>query len=784
VIGVSILVAAAVIWRFEARRSSGVSFFGQPAKITIDYPGDGTIFPPEFPAPTFQWRDPDKAATSWGIDVTFSDGTPGIQAESAGEPMRIGEIDPRGSSSANQPPALTSEQAQAHTWTPDETIWPVIKKNSKNGTATIAITGHRQSNSSQAISRGQLRIQTSIDPVGAPIFYRDVPLMPSEGEKGVIKPLAPKMIPLIAWRLRNVGDKGSRVVMEGLHTCANCHSFSADGKTLGMDIDGPLNDKGLYTIVRTQPQMSIRDEDVVAWSTFRGKLGGKLRVGFMSQVSPTGKYVITTVNDPGIDQSDYEHHKNPLDLTRNYYVTNFKDYRFLQVFYPTRGMLAWYSRETAHLQYLPGADDERYVHANAVWSPDGKYLVFARAQAKDAYTPGAPQAKYANDPNETQIKYDLYRIPFNEGKGGKPEPIPGASGNGMSNTFPKVSPDGRWIIFVQCRNGLLMRPDSQLFIVPANGGEARRMRCNTALMNSWHSFSPNGRWLVFSSKSRSPYTQMFLTHIDESGNDSPAILIENSTAANRAVNIPEFVNIPPNGIIKIDTPVAEYAAHVDIASDLLTNGEYAASIPEWKKAIDLAPSEAMPHNNLGVALAYTGKTDEAMAQYRKALELNPVYTEAHNNLGETLAGRGAAEEAISHFEKAVQLDPKHAVAQANLGAALAQIGRLDQAIIHLQKAIEIKPDAVDIRMNLGFALMNKGMYQEAIGHLREAVRLSGGTNPTVLDLLARAYAETGNYPGAAQAERLALAAAVQQNKVGITEALKARIALYESGRKR
>jgi tetratricopeptide (TPR) repeat protein len=173
-----------------------------------------------------------------------------------------------------------------------------------------------------------------------------------------------------------------------------------------------------------------------------------------------------------------------------------------------------------------------------------------------------------------------------------------------------------------------------------------------------------------------------------------------------------------------------------------------------------------------------------MAQYRKALELNPVYTEAHNNLGETLAGRGAAEEAISHFEKAVQLDPKHAVAQANLGAALAQIGRLDQAIIHLQKAIEIKPDAVDIRMNLGFALMNKGMYQEAIGHLREAVRLSGGTNPTVLDLLARAYAETGNYPGAAQAERLALAAAVQQNKVGITEALKARIALYESGRKR
>ena len=133
----------------------------------------------------------------------------------------------------------------------------------------------------------------------------------------------------------------------------------------------------------------------------------------------------------------------------------------------------------------------------------------------------------------------------------------------MSNSFPKVSPDGRWIVFVQSRNGQLMRPDSQLYIVPAGGGEARRMRCNTPLMNSWHSFSPNGRWLVFSSKSRSPYTQMFLTHLDEEGNDSPAILIENATAANRAVNIPEFVNIPPDGMLKIDAPVTDYYRIVD-----------------------------------------------------------------------------------------------------------------------------------------------------------------------------------------------------------------------------
>lgn len=186
-------------------------------------------------------------------------------------------------------------------------------------------------------------------------------------------------------------------------------------------------------------------------------------------------------------------------------------------------------------------------------------------------------AEYANDPSETQIRYDLYRIPFNEGKGGRAEAIAGASGNGMSNSFPKVSPDGRWIVFVQSRNGLLMRPDSQLYIVPAEGGNARRMRCNSLPMNSWHSFSPNGRWLVFSSKRRSPYTRMYLTHLDDEGNDSPAILIENATAANRAVNLPEFVNIPPDGLQKIEVPVTGFYRLFDIAWALAAKGQYEAA---------------------------------------------------------------------------------------------------------------------------------------------------------------------------------------------------------------
>src|ERR1017187_5485457 len=54
------------------------------------------------------------------------------------------------------------------------------------------------------------------------------------------------------------------------------------------------------------------------------------------------------------------------------------------------------------------------------------------------------------------------------------------------------------------------------------------------------------------------FTQMYLTHLDAGGKNSPPILIENSTASNRAVNIPEFLNVAPDGLRRIGGPVLDY----------------------------------------------------------------------------------------------------------------------------------------------------------------------------------------------------------------------------------
>ncbi len=732
------------------------------AKIVIDYPEEGSIFPPEITPPTFLFRDAGSRASSWTIDISFNDGSPGIRAVTRGAPMRIGPIDPECVSSTNEIPKLTAQQAATHTWTPDGPLWAQIKQRSSTAPATVTISA---AGAAGDRSRCTVRISTSKDPVGAPIFYRDVPLMPTQTEQGVIEPLALHAVRLVAWRVRNVAEPASRVVMTDLPMCANCHSFSADGRTMGIDMDGLQNNRGRYALVHVRPEMSIGNGDVLQWSSPAGELRGKIRVGFMSQVSPDGQRVVTTLNPAALARPRWDAGSAaPAPVPSNYYVANFADYRFLQVFYPTRGVLHWYGRDTGELRPLPGADDPNFVQMGAVWTPDGCQLVFARAPAGDPNPEGVPPAAYANDPNETPIRYDLYRIPFNDGKGGTPVPIAGASRNGMSNSFPKVSPDGRWIVFVQARNGLLMRPDGALYIVPFEGGTARRMRCNTSLMNSWHSFSPNGHWLVFSSKSRSPYTQMYLTHIDENGNDSPPILVDNATAANRAVNLPEFFNAGSDGIRSIGGPAIEFFRLFDAAAYLQRRGRYAEAVGAWRKALDVSPDEELTHRNLGMALMLSGGDREeaelhlqraAELKARSAVRLDPARAAAWNDLGALLLRAGKTEEAVAEFRRALSLDPGSAAAHCNLGAALAKMGAWDEAAAEVSRALAIDPRHAPAHYYLGQAMMERGRPDDAIAAWRQALEINPDY-PEASDSLAMALRDRGEVAAALNLWRKAI----------------------------
>jgi tetratricopeptide (TPR) repeat protein len=740
--------------------------------ISIDYPEAGSIFPPEITPPTFLWRDP-SIARIWHLEIKFADSEKAIEAISSGPPPQIGPIDPQCISATNQLPELSSQQAAEHTWTPDAETWESIKKHSVEHPATVIIKGVDEGSSGSEVSQGLVLLSTSKDPVGASIFYRDVPLMPAAGEKGIVQPLAPSALHLINWRLRDIAKPESEVVMHDLHTCANCHSFSGDGKWMGIDVDGPGNDKGLYAVVPVKPQMTIRNEDMISWNP--DLRVGQTRVGFMSQISPDGQYVLSTF--AGMGQT----------IPSTYFVKNFTDYRFLQVFYPTRGILAVYNRASGRREPLPGADDPNFVQTDGVWSPDQKYIVFARAKAIDPEPKDGKLPLHANDPNETQIRYELYRVPFNHGKGGQAVPIVGASNNGMSNNFPKVSPDGRWIVFVRCRNGQLMRPDSQLYIVPFNGGVARRMRCNTRLMNSWHSFSPNGRWLVFSSKSRSPYTGMFLTHIDVHGNDSPSIYVENSTAANRAVNLPEFVNVKPDGLKSIGVPASDFYRAVDDAMDLEKKGDLEGSLTAWRKALALDPGDARANNGMGSALYASGDTAASITYYRKAIQINPKFFEAYFNLGLSEMRDGNLDAAIDAWSNVVRMRPQYAAGHENLGDAYYLEGKFADSLEQMRQSLESNPDQPSV-LNLAAILMatcpdpavrNGPLALEMAQH---ADQLTEHADAIVLDTLSSAFAELGRFDDAVETEQQAILLAKRQGKTELAKTLEVHLVQFAARR--
>ncbi len=415
----------------------------------------------------------------------------------------------------------------------------------------MTVIGVRRARQDVILTVARTVFHTSPDEVGAPIFYREVNLPFIEAVKDPSR---------IRWRFGPVAaTEQPPIVLEKLPVCGNCHSFSKDGSTMGLDVDC-ANDKGSYAILSVKPEMVLDREKIITWNDYRRE-DKEPTFGLLSAVSPDGKHTVSTVKDRSIFV--------PTD-----------DLAYSQLFFPIKGILAIHDRQTGEIHSLPGADDPQFIQSNATWSPDGKYLVFAKSKAYKLQQEGpAPtvlltQAQCMEFLTKQKLfLFDLYRIPFNDGKGGKAEPLQGASLNGMSNYFAKYSPDGRWVVFCRAKSFMLLQPDSELWIIPAVGGTARRLSCNLPGMNSWHSWSPNGKWLVFSSKTFTPYTQLFLTHIDDRGESTPAVLLSRFTARDRAANIPEFVNLKPEAIKHIAVNFLDDYSYARLSRDQILTGD-------------------------------------------------------------------------------------------------------------------------------------------------------------------------------------------------------------------
>jgi len=463
--------------------------------IYFSFPMNDALFPRDFTAPTFYWEDKSTDNRSWSLTINL-----------AGKKK------------------FHSETVSDNKWKPSVEVWDKIKTNS--GFMDIDLIVRRTGAATEKSNeRGKLTIRISKDEVGAPILYRQIPL-PFSYAEAHIEETSYSVIDVTS-------PKPFHNVLGSFKVCGNCHSISADGKSIALDFDAVSRDKGGYFIANIDTVTTFNKNNYVSWS----KMSGRNTFGLLSKMSWNGRYIITTVNDRVVSKK----------------IDGVDTKAYSQLFFPVNGVLAVYDTLTKQLTELPGANNPEYVQSNAVWTPDDKCIIFARAKALpfpaeekrfDCFVRDeALIDRYMQEREE--LKFDLYIVPFNDGKGGEAKPIEGASGNGKSNYFPTVSPDGKWLVFCQASNFMMLRPDSRLYIVPLKGGKSEILKCNFKEMNSWHAWSPNGKWLVYVSKALDIYSDMYLTHIDEKGRASVPVLVENAKRPNCAVNYPEFINKEP-----------------------------------------------------------------------------------------------------------------------------------------------------------------------------------------------------------------------------------------------
>ncbi len=242
--------------------------------------------------------------------------------------------------------------------------------------------------------------------------------------------------------------------------CMNCHSFSAgDPNTMMMHVRGKDGGTLIHTDGRTRkvnpsPEGMAHGATYPAWS-------------------PKGRFIAFSAND--VRQFFHRSGTKTIEVS---------DMAADLMVYDTQDNRAFTDSAIC---------GDRYIETFPTWAPDGETIYFCRAEQA---------AGAAID----SVRYDLCRVSFDPstGKFGQVEKIYDARAEGKSVSFPRVSPDGRWLMITRSDYGnfSIWHPESSLCIIDLTDMSLREMDEVNApgAVDSYHSWSSNGKWFVFSSK--------------------------------------------------------------------------------------------------------------------------------------------------------------------------------------------------------------------------------------------------------------------------------------------
>jgi len=235
------------------------------------------------------------------------------------------------------------------------------------------------------------------------------------------------------------------------------------------------------------------------------------------------------------------------------------------------------------------------------------------------------------------------------------------------------------------------------------------------------------------------------------------------------------------------------AAHNNLGGILLEHKENERAITHFQAAIDLEPEYPEPHYNMAIAHSRLGRFDEAIFHGQLAVKLKSNSASFHSVLASALWEKGDTALAIEHFRTATQLSPTIPAAHHNLGLlylleppTLTNV-QPQEAITQLEKALALNPDLLQTQYTLAWVLATfpNGTVRDgkkAIYIAEQACQRTRYLNLQLLDTLAAAYAENGQFSQAVQTAQTAADLALARQQGPLARQITARLDLYKVGK--
>lgn len=217
--------------------------------------------------------------------------------------------------------------------------------------------------------------------------------------------------------------------------------------------------------------------------------------------------------------------------------------------------LAYYVLDSKTIKTSPKFSRKDYLETYPTWSPDGRYLYFCSAPILWSNRDKVPPEHY------DKVKYDILRISYDidNDQWGELETAVSADETGLSAAFPRISPDGKWLLLCLADYGTfhVHSQDSDLYLLNLQAAQQtgrhipKRLEINSDTSESWHCWSSNSRWIAFSSKRDYGvvFTRPYISYIDEAGKAYKPLVVPQKDPAFydsclRTYNTPELITEP------------------------------------------------------------------------------------------------------------------------------------------------------------------------------------------------------------------------------------------------